>query len=1605
MRRVSSWVWAASLVALAGCDDGNNAGSGAGDASTIEGGDHPVAAALRLDEATIGARVGQDGTTVRLLLRRTGTATLRGEALIKLIKIDDGSVAAESTAELTADAIETVLEIPLDFVPPSEQPADLAGYVIDYAVSWPGDGIWGKRSLYAALALTEVQLVGSDRLRTDGVNHLRVLARDPTTGEPRAGLPVRVALVDGEGNEAASFGASTDASGEADVPIDVDEEALGEHEMVVQIDAPEGEQVVRAAVVVERATKVLVTTDKPLYQPGQIIHLRALALRRPSLQPVAEAPLVFEVFDGKDNKVERLTLTTDDFGVAHGKFQLAREVNQGRYRISATLDGVTTEKTVTVERYALPKYDVDVQLDREVYLAGAHLRGTLTARYFFGQPVQGGRVRLVASTFDAGESVFAEQQGATNEDGVYAFELDLPQYVVGLPLEQGGGLVQLAFEVTDAAGQSRQVAKTLRIAPAALEVFVVPESGAVVPGVANRFLVRTLDAEGQPVAANHVMTLEGNALAAFDTDADGLGHVEAVVVGPTVVADVVSTDGEGNEVTNHFEWVAGQTTGAVLLRTERALYRVGDTLRAEVFVAGARDRVYFDAIVAGQTVLTRTLEPDASGHAVVDLDLSGDFAGAVRLDAYTLALGSSLRRDTAFVYVNAADDLHIAVSTDREVYAPGDEAQVTFTVTDGEGLARAAAIGLQIVDEAVFSLLEFRPGLERTYFRLEGELAAPRYQIGVPGLATLAGDPGAPDDPVAQDEARLLFAASGDVAGPAIAVNTHQAAQGRVLQVVTPAIQGIVDEVAAALQADLGVGFADEAAVRMRLATERRYDPWGQLIDITVENNQARFHSAGPDERADTADDVTIVRNTYCDLLGQCPQAGGDFDADGEFAGGGPANEPGAAPPADRDDEGGGGNAAPRVRRDFPETLLVQPALITDGDGVATLTVPLADSITTWRLSALANARAGLLGSTDAGIRVFQDFFVDVAFPATLTRGDVFTVPIALYNYLDRPQTVRVEVMDADWLTILGDAEQVVQLAPGEVAGIELPVQVDRVGVHPLTVFAYGEALQDAVERTVEVVPDGREVRNSWSGRLTEPVRREVTLPAEAIEGSGKLLVKLYPGLFSAVIEGLDGILRMPSGCFEQTSSTTWPNVLVTRYLHETNTQTPEIEATANGYVNTGYQRLLTFEVNGGGFEWFGNDPAHTVLTAYGLLEFVDMAQVRTVDEAMIARTRAWLLGQQQADGHWEVNGRGLDETGNLSDPVTVTAYVAFALAAAGETGAPMDHARTWLQGHLDGMGTYTLALTANFLVALDPGAQLTGQVLDTLASAVDASLGDHWQTDEQTTTYGQGEPAYIETTALAAHALLKAGSHGDTSSAALTWLVGKKDSYGTWGSTAGTVWTIKCLLEALAGGRDEAANATIRVLLDGVERATFQVLPDNSDVLRQADLSEWLAPGEPQLVEIEIEGQGSLQYGIVQAFHVPFDGPAPGEGPLHIDVTYDRTTLSVDDTVTVSVDVRNDSLEFADMVMVDLGIAPGFSVQTADLDALIEQGVFRKYDLTERQLLLYFQVITPENPVHFEYRIVARNPIRAQAPASRVYSYYNPDVGAEGEPIDIEVE
>jgi uncharacterized protein YfaS (alpha-2-macroglobulin family) len=709
----------------------------------------------------------------------------------------------------------------------------------------------------------------------------------------------------------------------------------------------------------------------------------------------------------------------------------------------------------------------------------------------------------------------------------------------------------------------------------------------------------------------------------------------------------------------------------------------------------------------------------------------------------------------------------------------------------------------------------------------------------------------------------------------------------------------------------------------------------------------------------------------------------------------------------------------PRTRSYFPEALYINPEIITDQDGRASIAIPLADSITTWRMAMMASTVHGALGSGSSSLKVFQDFFADLDLPVTLTQGDHVSIPVALYNYSGAAGNVRLQLQPADWFSLIDDVgEKNIAVDSGRVGGSQFTLEARRIGKFKLTLsasMAGAVSRGDIVVREIEVIPNGREQTLVSNGRLETTVRQDVNFPPAAIPDAGKIFVRLYPGPLSQVIEGMDAILRMPGGCFEQTSSSTYPNILALDYMKRTKKLTPEVHAKAEGYIANGYQRLLTFEVPGGGFSWFGNAPANKILTAYGLMQFYDMSKVHDVDPKVILRTQQWLASQQQADGSWMPDTNFINEGATNrynSGALRITAYIAWSLENTGYQGQTVERARQFVENRMNANGSakldaYTLAVAANFAADYAKDRDFSRRAFDLLLAARQEKDDQTWWTAEETSVYATGPSAAVETTGLAVQALLKWGGANETARKALGYLASKKDASGTWGTTQATIMALRALLlSSEKGAADVRGNVEISLNGKPVERLTLS--PENNDLLHQFVLKGIHANG-PNVVEVRFDGKGGLAYQIAGRYFVPWN-EKPAAEPLSIDVTYDRTRLAQNDLATATATIRNNLDKSANMVMVDLGIPPGFDLLSEDLQSYQEtnagrkNGRLEKFNLTATQAILYFDSIAARDTVTVKYRLRAKYPIRARTFQSRVYEYYDPEVNSIARPVQLEV-
>src|SRR5262249_12427307 len=146
------------------------------------------------------------------------------------------------------------------------------------------------------------------------------------------------------------------ASGTANLQVPVPGFEEGEYTLQVTTLSALGRAKLAKQVRITSEVKILLVSYRPIYQPGHVIHLRALALRPFDLKPVEKAPLLLEVEDAKGNKVFKKSLTTSEYGIASVDFQLADEVNMGDYQLKAALGEHRAQKTVTGKRYVLPRF-------------------------------------------------------------------------------------------------------------------------------------------------------------------------------------------------------------------------------------------------------------------------------------------------------------------------------------------------------------------------------------------------------------------------------------------------------------------------------------------------------------------------------------------------------------------------------------------------------------------------------------------------------------------------------------------------------------------------------------------------------------------------------------------------------------------------------------------------------------------------------------------------------------------------------------------------------------------------------------------------------------------------------------------------------------------------------------------------------------------------------------------------------------------------------------------------------------------------------------------------------------------------------------------------
>lgn len=155
-----------------------------------------------------------------------------------------------------------------------------------------------------------------------------------------------------------------------------------------------------------------------------------------------------------------------------------------------------------------------------------------------------------------------------------------------------------------------------------------------------------------------------------------------------------------------------------------------------------------------------------------------------------------------------------------------------------------------------------------------------------------------------------------------------------------------------------------------------------------------------------------------------------------------------------------------------------------------------------------------------------------------------------------------------------------------------------------------GSGHVDKVERDMRIMPLGFPQQFDSNDVLSKGVEREIEfeIPSKISKNSIAASLAFFPSPAGNYEALCDRLCQTPGGCFEQVGSTMFPLVLAAQWfankgdIDKLNSFTPKIQV--------GYNKIKGYEVRGGGFEWYGGTPAHTALTAFGVVMLLDTMPV-----------------------------------------------------------------------------------------------------------------------------------------------------------------------------------------------------------------------------------------------------------------------------------------------------------------------------------------------------------------------------------------------------------
>ncbi len=560
------------------------------------------------------------------------------------------------------------------------------------------------------------------------------------------------------------------------------------------------------------------------------------------------------------------------------------------------------------------------------------------------------------------------------------------------------------------------------------------------------------------------------------------------------------------------------------------------------------------------------------------------------------------------------------------------------------------------------------------------------------------------------------------------------------------------------------------------------------------------------------------------------------------------AMAPGAAPA-----NGGGGGHGPAiaVRKDFRPLAAFFPLLQTDAEGTVSATLNLPDSLTRYRILAVAVAGDRSFGKGESSITVRLPLMVRPSPPRFLNFGDRAEIPIVVQNQTETPLRVSL-AFRATGVELSGNSGRSTLVPPNDRVEIRFPVQATQVGRARFQAVAVSGRWSDAAEFDLPVWTPATTEAFATYGQLDEgSIVQPVSPPPDVVPQFGGLQVTTSSTALQALTDAVVYLYSYPFECSEQLASRVLDLVALEDVLSAFQSDALPSKKESREAIQRDLKKLAAIQNHDGGFPlWQRGDrdwPYVTIHVAHALARL--KAKNHQVPQGMLEKAQRYLASIDSHIPGWygqaarhSMKAYALYVRHLLGD--TVTREAEALVQAAGLDNLPLE-AAGWIY-----------SASAGNAMAVDFRAKLLRHFQNRVA---ETAAGAHF-----VTSYGDGDYLLMHsarrTDAIILEGLINNGLNDDLVVKLVRGLLDHRKK-GRWASTQENVFVLLALNAYFRAYESVTPDFVARIWLgDGLaaEHAYRGRTTDSRQV--EIPMSFLAKKGAANLV-LQKEGPGRLYY------------------------------------------------------------------------------------------------------------------------------------------------